>query len=103
RRRRWFGFHAEHALEEISMALGCLLAGLSRLRAVNEGGDVVVRAGGRGDLIGRLVERELDNALRRRERSRVRVFGKRNRTLHEFSPDGQGQSGARELDEYSDA
>ena len=97
RRRLGYGAlaEAEDLLEEIALVAHRVVAGVGGLRAIEEGGGVVVGAGGVGEQVGGVVELDLDDAGGRHKVLSIGVLRQLHRVLHEVGPDGTG--GARAL------
>src|SRR5262249_49921861 len=81
------GLYAKNSLENVTV--GGLLAGLGRLGAVDKGSRIVIRAGGRGNLVGGLVQGQLNYPLGRSKRLYIRVIWQVDCPFHELGPDGQ--------------
>src|SRR5690242_12383571 len=88
----------EELLEEVSLVLIGMGAGIPRSRAVEKSRVVVVGAGLIGEEIGVLVELDQIDALRDGEVARIGVLRKLNGAFHELRPDGGGELGAFGLD-----
>jgi len=70
-----------------------LVAGIGGLGSLEEGGGVVLRAGGVGEKVGGVVEADLDDTGRGDKIFRVGIFRQLHRVFHEVGKDGTGGAG----------